>query len=150
MTIAGGIFPLIIGPYTVDNLFIHSLTLCIFSSLLSFFFPSFCIFPSLSPLPAIVLAILLSFLPSLLLSRSIFSPRYPLPRCPLILVQVSCSRRKSRYGKPSLLPPPQSLVPPPNMRASLPYVQTQSSYFSNAAFLLLFFLLVLLSCPPLL
>lgn len=47
MTIAGGIFPLIIAD-AVNNLFIHSLTLCI-SFLLSFLFLSFPVFPP-SPL----------------------------------------------------------------------------------------------------
>lgn len=145
MTIAGIMVPLIIGPHAINNLLIHSLTLFIFF----FLFLSSRIFP-LSPHPAIVLAILLFFLPSLFLSHSIFSPRSPLPRCPLILAQVSRSQRASRYSKSSPVSPPQSLISPSNMLASLPYVQTQSSYFSNAAFLLLFFLLVLLSCPPLL
>lgn len=145
MTIAGMMVPLIIGPHVISNLlirfdFIHIL----------FSFPFFPIFP-LSLLIQPSSSPFCSFpSPPSFLSHSIFSPRSPLPRCPLILVQVSRSRRTSLSSKPSLLSPPQSLLSPSNMLASLPYVQTQSSYFSNAAFLLLLSLLVLLSCPPLL
>lgn len=114
MTIAGRMLALIIGPHAINNLLIPSLTLFIF-----FFSPLSSLPPVFSPLSPLIqpssspfCSLSLPSLPPSLLSHSIFSPRSPLPRCPLILAQVSRSRRASRSSEPSLLSPPRSLVSP--------------------------------------
>lgn len=110
MTIAGGIFPLIIGPDAVNNLFIHSLTLCI-SFLLSFLFLSFPIFPP-SPL----------FQPSSSPFCSFPSPPssslIPSPPAPLSLDAPSSLFRSAAAGErvatanhPSFLHPSPSFLP---------------------------------------
>lgn len=95
MTIAGRMLALIIEPHAINNLLIPSLTLFIFffsslSSLPPVFSP---LSPLIQPSSSPYCSLSLPSLPPSLLSHSIFSPRSPLPRCPLILAQVSRSQR---------------------------------------------------------
>lgn len=113
MTIAGPMVPLMIGPHVINNLFIHSWTL--FTSFFLFSFPFLPCFPSFSPRPALVLAILLSFPPLPLplpfhLPSSLSSPSMP----PHPRSGQPQPANKSLQRIP-LVPPPQSLLSPSNM-----------------------------------
>lgn len=139
MTIPGMIYPRIIVPHTFNNLFIHSFTLFIFLFLLSPFI-SFCHTLSSSVLahPSSLPCSFFSLNPSSFLLLSL-SP--PFPRCPLVLFQVSEVRRNLRPHTNRILFHLVHALFPSIMLSSLPYVEKQSSYFSNAAFILFFFLL---------